>query len=390
MMSNQELKEQFVKIYGSPKEDEISLFFAPGRVNLIGEHTDYNGGYVLPCSLQYGTYLLVRRISDPMVKFRSLNFPMNAQVCMKREIAKIGNTWINYPLGVFKEFVARGHKIPGLELLFAGNIPQGAGLSSSASIEMVTAFAINELLAIGLPITELINLSQHAENEFVGMKCGIMDQFAVGLGKKDHALSLNCKTLEYDLIPLVLNNHSLVITNTNKTRALTESGYNERRKECDAAVQVLNRKARITYLADLTPDDFSTLENMITDPVIKKRAKHIITENHRAKMAAEKLVKNDLDSFGKLMVESHRSLSDDYEVSCAELDTLVELSLAIAGVAGSRMTGAGFGGCTVSIVANGSLDTFRETVGKKYFEKTGLSADFYIASTEDGVKALEF
>ncbi|OQX72277.1 MAG: galactokinase [Bacteroidetes bacterium 4484_249] len=386
-MNISELKQKFNQLYGEGKE-KIYIFFAPGRLNLIGEHTDYNGGYVLPCSLQYGTYLLIRKTTNPAVKFKSLNFVTTAQVCMKNTATKIGNTWINYPLGVIKEFQTRDFKIPGMELLFAGDIPNGAGLSSSASVEMVTAFALNKLLESKLNILELIKLSQHAENDFVGMKCGILDQFAVGMGKKDEAVFLNCDTLDYEMIPFVLKDYSLIISNTNKRRELADSKYNERRMECEKAVEYLSKNKTVKNLSELSLDEFESVQNVIPDTVVRKRAYHVISENQRVLDAVEALKAGKPELFGKLMYGSHKSLKNDYEVSCTELDALVEEAAKVKGVIGSRMTGGGFGGCTVSIVDKNSIETFINEAGKNYFDKTGLKADFYIAEIGDGVKEI--
>jgi len=381
------LKKEFIELNGG-SEDEIHVFFAPGRVNLIGEHTDYNNGYVMPFSLQYGTWLLARLSSDPLVKFKSKNFPMTAQVCMKHDIRPIGDTWINYPLGVFAEMNKLGFQTGGIELLYSGDIPNEAGLSSSASIEMVTAFAINELFSNGISPVELVKIGQAAENEFVGMKCGIMDQFAVTMGIKDHAVFLDCGTLDYETVPFDLGDYTIMICNTNKKRGLANSKYNERRMECEKAVEELSKDINIISLSDLNPGEFNNMKHLISDPVVYKRASHVISENQRVLMAKEKLKNGDLEELGKLMTESHESLRNDYEVSCKELDIMVETSNAIEGVLGSRMTGAGFGGCTISILHNTQIETFTNCVGKSYFEKTAKKADFYIAQPSDGVKEI--
>ena len=386
-MNIKSLKEQFVEI-NSGSEDDIQMFFAPGRVNLIGEHTDYNGGYVLPCSLQYGTYLLVRTVNDPKLKFKSVNFPITAEVCLQREILPFGNEWINYPLGVVKEFHKKNLSVPGMQLLYAGDIPNGAGLSSSASIEMVTAFAINEIISAGLNKHELIKMSQKAENEFVGMNCGIMDQFAVTMGKHDHAVFLNCETLDYELVPLHLGEYKIVISNTNKKRALAGSKYNERRSQCEQAVEILNHELKIKNLSDLDIDTFNLHQDLITDPEIRKRVKHVVNENQRVTDTVKALEKGNLYKFGSLMYESHESLRYDYEVSCEELDILVKEAKNIEGVLGSRMTGGGFGGCTVSIVPESQVETFKKNVENNYYERTGITPDFYIAEVGDGVKKI--
>lgn len=382
-----DLKQKFIEYYGDNGE-EIHVFFAPGRVNLIGEHTDYNGGYVLPCSLHFGTYLLIRLTNDNLVRLRSMNFPFSAEIDITNEIIPIGQEWVNYPLGIIKEFSDRSFSITGMELLYSGDIPNGAGLSSSASIEMVTAFAMNILFGFDLEMINMIKLSQHAENEFVGMKCGIMDQFAVAMGKKDHAVFLNCDTLEYEQVPVVLNNFNLIITNTNKRRELAGSKYNERRWECEKAVEYINKSKSIRNLSELSLNEFIDIENVIPSPVIRKRAKHVISENQRVLEAVKSLKTGNLFLFGKLMYESHYSLSKDYEVSCMELDILVDEAAKTDGVLGSRMTGGGFGGCTVSIVDKNKTETFITKISKNYLEQTGLNADFYIAKIGDGVKRL--
>jgi galactokinase len=381
------LKKQFVELNG-PSDEDIQVFFAPGRVNLIGEHTDYNDGLVFPFALQYGTYLLARKANDPMVKFKSANFPMTAQVCLQNEVKRIGDTWINYPLGVIHEIEGLGHKVGGLEFLFAGDIPNEAGLSSSASIEMVTAFAVNEMFGFGMNMIDLIKLSQSAENNFVGMNCGIMDQFAVGMGKQNHGVFLDCATLEYELVPFNISNYSFVVSNTNKKRGLSDSKYNERRAQCEQAVKDISVQKPISNLSELSAKDFDEVIILIQDPIIKQRARHVITENQRVSLATEFFKNNNLEALGKLMTESHISLKEDYEVSCFELDTMVEESLKMKGVLGSRMTGAGFGGCTISIVQNAQLDVFKKEVGENYYKKTGLKAEFYHALAGDGARRI--
>jgi galactokinase len=381
------LTDEFINLHGGDKDD-IKIYFAPGRVNLIGEHTDYNGGYVFPCSLHYGTYLLVRKIEDPAIKLKSMNIPMIAEIRTDKPITSIGKTWTNYPLGVIREFQMRNFRIPGLAMLFSGNIPNAAGLSSSASIEMVTAFALNDLGGYKLDTIDLIKLSQHAENEFVGMNCGIMDQFAVGMGKKDFAIFLNCDTLDYQHVPLKLRDYKLVITNTNKRRELAGSKYNERRMECERAVSDLNSVKPLRNLSEFSLSEFNKLKENIKNDIDRKRARHVISENNRVLKAMECLPVNDLNTFGQLMVESHISLKEDYEVSCFELDTLVEEALKVKGVLGSRMTGAGFGGCTVSLVYKDNTDAFIEEVGKNYKRITGLEASFFIAEVGDGARKL--
>jgi galactokinase len=386
-MNLTELKKQFSVYYEN--NNNLSVFFAPGRVNLIGEHTDYNGGYVFPCALSFGTYLLCRKTSDNVIKFASTNFALSKTVPLDELTQKQGDSWVNYPLGVINQFIKKGCNIPGFEFLFAGNVPNGAGLSSSASIEMVTATALNNILSTGFEQVELAKISQKAENEFVGVNCGIMDQFASGLGKKDYAIALKCDTLDYELVPLKLNGNKLIIANTNKHRGLTDSKYNERRRECENAVGYLSKQKPYNFLCEIDLKTFNKNLNLIPNPVIVKRAKHVISENERVLKAIETLKAGDLNNFGKLMNESHDSLRYDYEVTGFELDTLVEEARKIPGVLGSRMTGAGFGGCTVNLVKESAVDTFIIEVGKNYALKANLIPDFYVAEIGDGARRIE-
>jgi galactokinase len=383
------LRNEFVRIYG-PSQKEISIFFSPGRVNLIGEHTDYNGGYVFPCALSYGTYLAARHIESEVVRFATLNFDYRCEIPFDRLDEKMGNEWVNYPLGVIDEFRKAGVLITeGVELLFSGNIPDGAGLSSSASIETVTAAFINEKYgASKLDRKELALLCQRAENNFVGVNCGIMDQFAAVMGKQNHAIFLNCDNLEYELVPLSIKGYKLVISNTNKKRKLTDSKYNERRGECDKAVEYLNKLRPLRNLGELTLADFNRLAGNIPDSTVRKRARHVVSEDQRCVDAVEALKSNDIIKFGSLMNASHDSLRYDYEVTGVELDTLVDEARKIQGVIGSRMTGAGFGGCTVSLVNEESIGKFIADVSAGYAAKTGLKADFYVADVGDGTKKI--
>ena len=382
-----ELKKEFYKKYGE-KGNKISIFFSPGRVNLIGEHTDYNGGYVFPCTLSFGTYLITRKTDDNLIKFATTNFNFSINILLNELSQKQGNEWVNYPLGVIDQLIKKGVSLSGLEFLYSGNIPNAAGLSSSASIEMVTAFAINEIFSFGLDIVELAKLSQRAENEFVGMNCGIMDQFAAGMGKKDSALFLNCNTLEYELVPVILKDYELIITNTNKQRTLTDSKYNERRSECEKAVEYLNRALPIQNLSEIGYTQFLDIQSYIPEEIIKRRAKHVISENQRVLDAVKALKNGELVTFGALMNASHDSLRNDYEVTGIELDALVEEARKIDGVIGSRMTGAGFGGCTVSLVKKETVEKFCTIVGKNYEKITGLKADFYLAKIGEGTRRI--
>lgn len=387
----QEMMEQFTKLFNT--ENDIRTFFAPGRVNLIGEHTDYNGGHVFPCALTFGTYALVALRNDQKIQMYSMNFPdigiisfsIDEGITFKKE-----HDWANYPKGVIKEFVDKDVNLgQGFDVLFYGNIPNGAGLSSSASIELATAVILQGIYETNFATVELVKMSQHAENEFIGVSCGIMDQFAIGMGKENNAILLNCQSLEYQYSPILLKDASLVIANTNKRRTLADSKYNERRSECERALEDLQKELPIQSLGDLTPEQFESNRHLIQNEIDQKRAKHAVYENARTIQAVEKLQEGDISSFGKLMCDSHTSLRDDYEVTGFELDTLVEAAMNQAGVIGSRMTGAGFGGCTVSIVENDKIEAFIEEVGKSYNEKTGLTAEFYVASVGDGAKELK-
>ncbi|WP_368658167.1 galactokinase [Metabacillus halosaccharovorans] len=386
----EQLLQQFKQIFNT--DQPIRTFFAPGRVNLIGEHTDYNGGHVFPCALTFGTYALVAPRNDQSIRLYSVNFPnvgiIELSTQDQLELQK-EHDWANYPKGVIKEFTDRGNQLKtGFDVLYYGNIPNGAGLSSSASIELVTAVALQSILETTFSSVDLVKMSQHAENEFIGVSCGIMDQFAIGMGKEDHAILLNCQTLDYQYSPIVLEEASLVIANTNKRRTLADSKYNERRSECERALSQLQKELSIQSLGDLTPEQFEQHRHLIENEVDQKRAKHAVYENARTILAVEKLQQGDIESFGQLMCDSHISLRDDYEVTGFELDTLVEAALSQTGVIGSRMTGAGFGGCTVSIVKNDKIEEFIQEVGKRYNEKTGLTADFYVANVGDGAKEI--
>ena len=367
---------------------EVKTFFSPGRVNLIGEHTDYNGGFVFPCALDFGTYAVVKKREDKIFRMYSKNFENLGIIEFNLDSLVYGkkDDWANYPKGVVKTFLDRNYKIDsGFDVLFFGNIPNGAGLSSSASIEVLTAVILKDLFKLDVDMVEMVKMCQVAENKFIGVNSGIMDQFAVGMGKKDNAILLDCNTLKYEYVPVKLKNMSIVIANTNKKRGLADSKYNERRSSCEEAVKILNKNGiNIKYLGELTVAEFEKVKHYITDEEQLKRATHAVTENERAKNAVEFLKKDNIAEFGRLMNKSHISLRDDYEVTGLELDSLVEAAWEEKGTVGSRMTGAGFGGCTVSIVENDYVDNFIKNVGKKYKEKTGLEASFYIANIGDG------
>ena len=381
------VKKEFFEKYGDEKTG-LQVYFAPGRVNMIGEHTDYNGGYVFPCALNFGTYLVIRPNDSDLMRFATTNFRFSANIPVK-SFDPQGKHWIIYPMGVMDQFVRHGFKLEGMDMMFSGTIPNGAGLSSSASIEMVTAIALNEIMGTKLNMIDLIKLSQKAENDFVGVKCGIMDQFASGMGKKDHAVFINCKTLDYETIPLNPGDYKILISNTNKRRGLAGSKYNERRAECESAVKILSEAKKIKFLGDIDLKRFNEIKHLIKDENILKRARHVVSENERVLNAIKALRSDNLKKFGQLMNESHDSLRDDYEVTGIELDTLVYEARKVEGVLGSRMTGAGFGGCTVSLVHNDVLNEFTSRVGIAYKAQTGLKPDFYIAEIGDGARRLE-
>jgi galactokinase len=382
-MDHSYLTGEFFKRYGN-RDNKPVLFFSPGRVNLIGEHTDYNSGYVLPCALNFGTWLAIRPNEVNRINMASLNFDFTGSFSIETIRNRISGSWTNYPAGVINEFIDRGISLAGFDMLFYGDIPNGAGLSSSASIEMVTALAINTLSEAELDRLELVKLSQHAENHFVGMNCGIMDQFAVGFGRKNSALFLDCGTLDYEIVPFNPGKYRLIIANTNKRRGLTDSKYNERRAECEKAVEMLQPMKQSVSLTDFSSDDLPLLSNYITDDTILRRARHVITENRRVRLAVEALKHGSLTEFGSLMNDSHDSLRSDYEVTGHELDTMVYEARKIKGVIGSRMTGAGFGGCTVTLAEAGESSRFISKLGKEYEKLTGLSPEFYLPGIWDG------
>ena len=386
-MTVQELQKLFVEAYG---HQEDAVYFAPGRVNLIGEHTDYNGGFVFPCALSFGTYLLLRRNGTKDVHFRSVNEPEVLTVPLADVTTPLAKgTWANYLMGVMTQFIKRGIEFAeGYDFLIWGNVPLGAGLSSSAALEVVTAYALNDQLGTGYDRTELAKIGQMAEHEFAFVNCGIMDQFASAQGKKDHAIFLNCDTLEFDLVPVVLHGIKVVISNTHSPHKLGDE-YNDRVRECHLALDQLRTvRPELKNLAELTQAEFDKIKDAITDPIALKRARHVVSEVQRTVDAVDCLRAGNIEAFGKLMNASHVSLRDDYEVTGLYLDTLAEEAWKIDGVIGSRMTGGGFGGCTVSLVKDEAIDEFKEKVGKAYTEKTGLKADFYIAEIGDGAKKI--
>ena len=384
----QEMKKVFEEHFGA---QETKAFFSPGRVNLIGEHTDYNGGHVFPCAISLGTYALVAERSDHTSRL----FSMNLKDAGVIEFSMTGLSydkkynWANYPMGVIRTFEDAGHKAThGFDIVINGTLPPSSGLSSSASLEVLTAVILNDAFGFGLSMVDMVKLSQKAENQFVGVNCGIMDQFAVGMGKKDHAILLDCNTLEYRYSKIALQDCSIVITNTNKPHSLASSAYNVRRAQCEHALNELKEVREVGSLGELTNEEYDKLAGHIQDRIERQRAHHAVYENQRTLEAVKALEQNDVKKFGKLMDASHVSLRDDYDVTGIELDTLAELAWEQEGVIGSRMTGAGFGGCTVSIVKNDAIPAFKKNIAEAYTKKIGYAPSFYVANIADGAHKL--
>lgn len=383
------LLKKFGEVYGDAQG--VKVFFAPGRVNLIGEHTDYNGGHVFPCALTIGTYAAARVREDDKLRFYSMNFDhlgvIESDIRDLKPQKEAG--WTNYPKGVMWAFGERGFQIPaGMDILLNGNIPNGSGLSSSASVEVVTGAILREFFGFEVSNQDLALIGQYSENNFNGVNCGIMDQFAIAMGKKDHAIFLDTADLSYTYAPVKLQGAKIVIACSNKKRGLGDSKYNERRSECETALAELRKEVDIRSLGELTEEQFEEHKSAIRDITRVKRAKHAVYENQRTLQAVAALEENNIELFGQLMNASHVSLRDDYEVTGAELDTLVEEAWKVEGVIGSRMTGAGFGGCTVSIVRDEAIDQFIEKVGRAYKSRIGYAADFYVVEVGDGPSVL--
>lgn len=381
--------KSFEDYFGTGGEP-VRLFFAPGRVNLIGEHTDYTGGYVFPATLQYGTWVAVRAREDRTFRLASTMFDKQI-TCQPGDLAyRAEDQWANYPKGIMKQLASLGLSLVGCDMLFHGNVPSGAGLSSSASIEMVTALAIASLAQADLQMIELVKLAQQVENQYIGVNCGIMDQFSVGMGKADHAVLLRCKTLEYRYVPLSLGDYQLVIINSNKRRELTESKYNERRLECEAGFALIQKYLpNATDLGSVRPEEWERVKCAVPVETIRKRLEHVVNENERVLQSTKALEAGNLQGFGQYMFESHESLRDLYEVTGAELDALFEEARRVEGCIGSRMTGAGFGGCTVSLVHREQVATFQQQVTAAYQKRTGLIPDFYKCEIGDGTRELK-
>ncbi len=380
-----ELKKQFLDLFGGSDEG-IRVFSSPGRVNLIGEHTDYNGGYVFPAALTMATTIIARPREDSIVRMAATDL----DGIVEGNLDTIDNykdlSWGNYQFGVFDELRKAGYNICGADMLYHDTTPHGGGLSSSAAIEISAAIAMAALGgATDIDNIEMAKISQLAEHNYIGVNCGIMDQFASAMGKKNHLIFLDCKTLDYQLVPIQLDGYKLVISNTNKKRSLAASKYNERRSECEKGLEIMkSAMPEKTCLGEITAEELEQHKGLITDEIILNRVTHVISEDDRVLKAIDALKNGNLVEFGQLMNASHVSLRDLYEVSCEELDTLVDSALSVDGVLGSRMTGAGFGGCTVSLVKDESVDTFIEKVGKEYLDKIGYAASFYITEIGDG------
>ena len=390
-MMKKKLFDMFAELFGD--SEGARFYFSPGRVNLIGEHTDYNGGHVFPCALTLGTYGAARKREDNKIHLYSMN--LDSFGVVEASLDDLTNkkeyNWANYPLGIVWAFKEKGHTITsGFDMVIWGNIPNGSGLSSSASLDVLTGVILTDLFEIkDLSMTDLALIGQYSENNFNGCNCGIMDQFAVAMGKKDHAIFLDTSDLSYEYAPCVLDGAKIVITNSKVKHSLVDSAYNDRRNECAAALKALQSELDIQALGDLTPEEFEAHKSLIKDEIQLQRAKHAVYENQRTIDAVTALKAGDIESFGKLMNQSHISLRDDYDVSCEEIDILVDLAWKIPGVLGSRITGGGFGGCTVSIVKDESIDTFIETIGKTYLEKVGHEAEFYTVDIGDGASRLD-
>lgn len=383
-MKDELIKEFHNRFQKAPEH----LFFCPGRVNLIGEHIDYNGGRVMPCAISPGTYLVVSKNLDKRFRFQSLNFPEKVELHLQESYSRTGKQWFNYPLGIINQFIQDGYNLSGLDMLFYGSLPVGAGLSSSASIEVLTAYALNELFQLRVSQKQIALLSKKVENEFIGVNCGIMDQFAVAMGQKDKAILLDCDTLDYEYIPFKTGNYVLVIINSNKQRTLADSKYNERFAECGAALKALKKELSIKSLCELGVAEFELARHLVNDSLLEKRALHVVSENARVKDAAIALQTGDLEVFGKLMYASHQSLKELYDVTGRELDTIVDFCKTFSGCIGARMTGAGFGGCAIALLDKYKIGKFSEGLSQHYTEIIGYTPDIFPVTAEDGVREI--
>ncbi|WP_142828147.1 galactokinase [Planococcus soli] len=388
-MNRNELSQTFSNIFQTDQNPRF--FFAPGRINLIGEHTDYNGGHVFPAAISFGTYAVARQRPDQKLRFYSMNFPEKGVIeCDLADLSfNLDHDWANFPKGMIHHFIKNGFSVShGMDILFYGNIPNGAGLSSSASIEMATGVVLEGLFNLEIDRLRMIQLGQNVENQYIGVNSGIMDQFAIGKGKKDSAILLDCQTLEYSYAPVELNDHEIVIINSNKQRTLAGSKYNERRAQCERALSDLRSELDVSSLGELTGEQFEQHKHLIQDDTNRKRAKHAIYENERTLLALKELQQGNIETFGELMNQSHVSLRDDYEVTGDELDAIAETAWNHPGVIGARMTGAGFGGCAIAIVHQAQIQGFKENLTTSYTERFGFSPSFYEAKISDGAKEL--
>lgn len=384
-MTIEKLNVEFEKIFNKPA---AHIFFCPGRVNLIGEHIDYNGGMVMPCAITMGTTLLLAKNNDNIFRFRAIDFPETTDIVLQNSYQKTGPEWFNYPIGVINEYLKIGTGLCGIDFLFSGNLPIGSGLSSSASIEVLTAHAINELFGTGLSKVDLALLGKRVENEFMGLNSGIMDQFAVAMGKDSQAILLNCDNLNYEYLPFEIGEYVLAIINTNKPRKLVESKYNERFNECRTALKALQQQLSINHLCEVSKEEFEKNKNLINDTVIEKRALHVIEEDARVKEAKQALTSGNIKKFGELMYASHNSLQHLYEVSGLELDTIVAFSKNYPDCIGARMTGAGFGGCAIALIKKECFDDFKEKITAYYEEKIGYKPGVFSSVIADGVRTI--
>jgi galactokinase len=385
-MDIQNLQQEFNRLFNKPA---TKIYFCPGRVNLIGEHIDYNGGLVMPAAIDLGTYLLIAPNDDDVLRFRSLNFDETLDIPLVNHFEKTGGNWFNYPLGVIHYFEKYGHQLSGLDMMYYGNLPVSSGLSSSASIEVATAFALNDIFRGDYSLLDLVKLTKTVENTFIGVNSGIMDQFAVAFGQRDKAMVLNCETLAYEQVQVKLGDYVLVIINTNKPRNLAESMYNVRVQECHIALEALKKELFINNLCDIDTDTLYKHKHLITDETIWKRVRHIVEENDRVKLAAKLLNDGDLIGFGKLMYASHYSLKDLYEVSGKELDAIAAFGKDYEGVIGSRMTGAGFGGCAIALVEKARFNAYKKDITEFYTREIGYAPEVYETQLSNGVGLLE-
>ena len=387
-MDHEQLSNRFIEVFN---ETDYRSFFAPGRINLIGEHTDYNGGHVFPASITKGTYALARKRDDDKIRMYSMNFEDLGVI--EFDLSDLdynkAHDWANYPKGMLRYLREKGYDIAtGVDVLFYGNIPNGAGLSSSASIELVSGVMFEKLFNLEIDRVELVKIGQLVENKFIGVNSGIMDQFAIGMGKKNAGILLDCDTLKYEYAPIELDDHLILIMNTNKRRELADSKYNERRSECEQALSQLQKELDVQALGNITSEKFEQYKYLIENETLQKRAKHAIYENERTLEALKALKAGDLVEFGRLLNASHTSLRDDYEVTGKELDTLAEAAWAQEGVLGARMTGAGFGGCAIALVEKDKAQAIIDAIGKLYEKTIGYPASFYEVSIGDGAKEL--